>query len=270
MATTNAQVDKLIRFQRPDRALPYARSLTDATVAAIIGTDETTYVQTIARLETQRSRAARELAGEADVRAQLDRLPFARGQRIVAIGESTTADRLSWFEILRVFISSTRPDHELIFENLAISGATTTQALAGIAAVRYRRPDWLFCLLGTNDVQRLGTDGLRLVSQGETMRNLQYLHELAQLPPGAHWIWLTPTLVNDSLVAHFPPFKNAGLVWLSHDVAELSAELRGYDGTVIDTSPAFSGDQPHLDDGLHPTLSTQQAIAALVLAQLTM
>ena len=87
MTATNTEVDKLIRFQRPGRALPYARSLTDATVAAIIGTDETTYVQTLARLEAQRSRAARELAGEADVRGQLDRLPFARGQRIVAIGE---------------------------------------------------------------------------------------------------------------------------------------------------------------------------------------
>jgi acyl-CoA thioesterase-1 len=269
MTASNTQVDKLIRVQRPGRALPYARSLTDATVAAIIGTDETTYVQTIARLETQRSRAARELAGEADVRAQLDRLPFARGQRIVAIGESTTADRLSWFEILRVLISSTRPDLELTFENLAISGATTTQALAGIAAVRYQRPDWLFCLLGTNDVQRLGADGLRLVSQGETMRNLQYLHELAQLPPQAQWIWLTPTLVDERLVSRFPHFKNAGLVWSNRDIKEVSAGLLGLDGRYIDTSPAFSGHDAHLDDGIHPTLETQKRLAALVLAQLT-
>jgi acyl-CoA thioesterase-1 len=263
-------IDRLIRFERPDRSLAYARSLTDSTIAALFGTDETTYLQTLAHLETQRDEAARELAGGADVRAQLDRVPFTHGQRIVAIGESTTADRLSWFEILRALLSSVRPDLELVFENLAISGATTTQALSRIAAVRYQRPDWLFCLIGTNDVQRFGPDGPRLVSQAETLRNVQQLQRLAQLPPQAQWIWLTPTLVDESLVSEFPHFKSAGLVWSNRDINALSAELLGRDGRYIDTAPAFSGDATHLDDGVHPTLKAQKALAALVLAHLTM
>jgi lysophospholipase L1-like esterase len=104
-------------------------------------------------------------------------------------------------------LSSTRPDLALSFENLAISGATTTQSLTTLPGLRRQRPDWLFCLLGTNDVERFGSaTGPRLVSQTETMGN--------------------------------------------------------------DTAPAFSGPDAHLEDGLHPTLQTQQALAAEVLTWL--
>jgi hypothetical protein len=76
-------------------------------------------------------------------------------------------------------------------------------------------------------------------------------------------------LVDERLVSRFPHFKNAGLVWSNRDIKEVSAGLLGLDGRYIDTSPAFSGHDAHLDDGIHPTLETQKRLAALVLAQLT-
>jgi acyl-CoA thioesterase-1 len=190
---SGAMLDKLIRFQRPERALPYARELSDATIAAILGTDQATYADAVNRLNAQLMNAADELAADRVLADRLSRVPFTHGQRLIAIGESTTADRLSWFEILRTLLSSTRADLALTFENLAISGATTTQSLTTVPGLRRQRPDWLFCLLGTNDVQRFGSaTGPRLVSQTETMRNLHQLRDLSQLPESSAWVWLAP------------------------------------------------------------------------------
>ena len=102
------------------------------------------------------------------------------------------------------------------------------------------------------------------------MRNLQYLHELAQLPPQAQWLWLTPDARRRA--ARFPVSalqERRACVVQNRDIKEVSAGLLGLDGRYIDTSPAFSGDDAHLDDGIHPTLETQKRLAALVLAHLT-
>jgi acyl-CoA thioesterase-1 len=267
---SDPMLDKLIRFQRPERLLPYARHLSDTTIAAILGTEHATYVDTLTRLNVQLSDAVGELAADPDVAARLQRVPFTRGHKLVAIGESTTADRLSWFEILSALLSSTRPELELAFDNVAISGATTTQTLTTLPGLRHQRPDWVFCLLGTNDVQRFGSaTGPRLVSQPETMRNLHELRNLTHLPRRSSWVWLTPTPVDELRVSAYPHFTRAGLVWRNRDIDEVATALHHVDEPVIDTGAAFSGLDVHLDDGLHPTLATQRALAAHVLTRLT-
>ncbi|WP_153807136.1 hypothetical protein [Nocardia sp. SYP-A9097] len=52
-----------------------------------------------------------------------------------------------------------RPENGIVFTNLAITGATTTQTPKSSGALRFQRPDWMLCQLGANDGQRLGTDG---------------------------------------------------------------------------------------------------------------
>jgi len=59
----------------------------------------------------------------------VDRLPFAPGQRIVAVGESTTDDLLSWFEILRRLLDLRRPADRITLTNMAVSGQTTTRGI---------------------------------------------------------------------------------------------------------------------------------------------
>jgi acyl-CoA thioesterase-1 len=269
---TISPLEKLIRFQRPERALTYARSLTDATIAGLFGTDETTYRHTRDRLDADRTRAAAELGADPNVTERLARVPFAHAQRLVAIGESTTADRLSWFEILRTLLSPARPDLELSFDNLAVSGATTTQVLATVPGLRRSRPDWVFCMLGANDVQRFGSStGPRLVSQAETLRNLDQLRALSHLPDTATWVWLTPTPVDETLVSAYPYFAGPGLVWTNRDIDDLRVTLtqqQDRHNIVIDTRAAFTGRDAYLDDGLHPSVTAQQALAAHVLAQL--
>lgn len=62
---SDPMLEKLIRFQRPDRVLGYARRLSDTTLAALFGTDEPTYRATLADLDARRAATVRALASDA-------------------------------------------------------------------------------------------------------------------------------------------------------------------------------------------------------------
>lgn len=173
---SNPMSAKLVRFQWPDRVLPWARP-DRATEAAVFGTDLAGYEAALADLDRRRDEAADQLVADAGVADRLRRLPFAAGERIVAIGESTRAYRLSWFEVLRTLIARHRPDLGLELTNLAVSGAPTTGTLAGLAGIRRQPADRVFIRLGGNDIQRYGVGGPRLVSEAETERNLRLLRK---------------------------------------------------------------------------------------------
>ena len=262
-------LEKLVRFQRPERSLGYARELSDENQAALFSTDLETYRDAVAHIDAQRAEAVHRLAVRPDVREVLEHPPFERGQTIVATGESTTADRLSWFELIAALFTAERPELELTFENVAVAGSTTTQALAGLPSLRRASGDWVFCLLGTNDAQRFGgADGTRLVSTAETVRNLRALRDLAQRD-GANWVWLTPTPVDEELIAQFRFFRFAGITWTNADARALADELSKLGGPVIDTFDAEPVAEPFLDDGLHPSLSAQESLAVQTLRALS-
>ncbi|MFF1633258.1 SGNH/GDSL hydrolase family protein [Leifsonia sp. NPDC058248] len=262
-------LEKLIRFQQPERSLGYARALSDETLAGLFNTDSETYREAIAQLDAQRAETVRRLASRAELRAVLQHSPFEPGQTIVATGESTTADRSSWFELIAALFAAERPDLELTFENLAVAGSTTTQALASVPSLRRASGDWVFCMLGGNDSQRFGgADGTRLVSTAETVRNLRALRDLVQAE-GANWVWLTPTPVDEVLIAQFRFFRFAGITWTNADARGIAAELPKLGGPIIDTFAAEPVAEPFLDDGLHPSLSAQEALAAQVLTSLS-
>ncbi|SIO04998.1 acyl-CoA thioesterase-1 [Agromyces cerinus subsp. cerinus] len=261
-------LDKLVRFERPERSLPYAWAMDDAARAAVFGADPADYAAAVHALDAQRADAVRRLAALPSVRAALDRAPFSSGRRIMAIGESTTADRLSWFELLTELFATERPGPGVQFENVAISGSTTTQALANLPALRRRQPDVVFCMLGANDARRFpGSGGDRLVSAEETARNLRLLRRDAVGAPGARWIWVAPTPIDERRVAAHPYLGGAGLAWTDADMRGTAAILREAaepGDLVIDPADA-SGPMPLLDDGLHPHLDAQATLAAHVL-----
>jgi acyl-CoA thioesterase-1 len=267
----NPLLDKLVRFQHPDRVLPFARGLSDQTLASIFGTDETSYRTTLERLGSQVAHAASELAADPGVRADLARVPFEVGAHIVALGESTTADRLSWFEILRALLERERPELQLRFDNLAVTGSTTTQALASVPAIRRQSADWIVCLLGTNDSQRLGdSPGVLLVSRPESLRNLNELRAQASGEKKAHWTWITPTPVDEARVAQFPFFRSGGISWANADIAALAGALPELGDAVVDSAAAVAaaGADAFEDDGIHVGIATHAALAALVLRSL--
>ena len=267
----NPMLEKLVRFQRPDQALSFAPNLDARTVASIFGTDEPDYRRVAEDLDQRRAAAVARIAGSPTTDELLRALPFEPNAHLVAIGESTTADRLSWFEVLRTLLDTHRPDLRLRFTNLAVSGATTTQALAMLPAIRRYEPDWVFCMLGTNDSQRLAApDGPLLVSPEETRRNLTQLRARALPNNTGSWVWLTPTPIDEARVARFPFFAGSGIGWNNADLDELTRTLPTGNDLVVTTSTAFSDTTSDAlaDDGLHPSAAIQEALATQVLGVL--
>ncbi|WP_157228893.1 GDSL-type esterase/lipase family protein [Nocardia brevicatena] len=268
---TNPMLEKLVRFQRPEHTLPFAQSLSAPTLAGIFGAGESEYHEVLEGLGNRLNDAATRISLDPRVGSHLRHLPFEPGDRIVVIGESTTADRLSWFEILRTLLETRRPELRLGFANLSFPGATTTQMLARLSAIRRHRADWIFCMLGSNDSQRLSTpDGPLLVSREETLRNLAELRARAITDDSTHWIWVAPTPIEEARVNAFPFFRQSGITWTNSDLVELTAALRNMADPVVDSASAVdaAGADAFTEDGLHPGIAVHEALAVQVLHEL--
>ncbi|MBZ2198243.1 SGNH/GDSL hydrolase family protein [Occultella gossypii] len=264
---TDAQLEKLVRFQDPERSLGYVRTMDDQTRAALFGTTVGELLAAERELDDSRRAAVESLGARPDVRAALAALPLQPGQTIVALGESSTADRLSWFELLAGLLSAERPDLDLNLRNLSVSGATTTQTLTAIGQVARTGADWILCMLGGNDARRFDTAaGPRLVSEPETERNLRLIRRRAGGGRDLRWVWLTPTPVDEAKIAAYPYF--AGMTWTNRDVSALAATLASTGDLVVDSGPSVGVDEPYLEDGLHTTLAAQANLAAHVLVAL--
>lgn len=270
---TTAMTERLIRFQHPEKVLGYLAGLDDKRIATLFGLDLDSYQRVRQSHEVQARRAAADLLEDPEFAEKVDRLPFAPGQRVLAVGESTTDDLLSWFEILRHLLDLRRPADGITLTNLAVSGQTSTQALTTLPGLSFHRPDWVLCMLGGNDAQRLGsTDGPTLVSLAETERNLRSLRDLAVRATAARWVWLTPTTVDETRVAAYQHFQRAGITWANRDIDAIGQILNARPEPTVDTRPVIArqtAERFHLDDGLHLSLAGQQAVAVALVDTLT-
>lgn len=263
-----AMTERLIRFQHPEKVLGYLGGLDDDRIAALFGLDLDPYLRSRQGYDEQARRAAAELLDDPGFAEKVDRLPFMPGQRVVALGESTTDDLLSWFEILRHVITLRRPADGITLVNMAVSGHTSTQALTLLPGLSFHRPDWVLCMLGGNDAQRLGSvDGPTLVSLPETERNLRVLCDLVTRSVAERWAWITPTPVDETRVAAYQPFRRAGVTWANRDLDAIRRILTARPDLTVDGYAVIArqaGERSHLEDGLHLSLAGQQAITAAV------
>ncbi|MFJ6722733.1 SGNH/GDSL hydrolase family protein [Streptomyces sp. NPDC091259] len=259
-ATTAAAHDpaeRMLRFHQPEKVLRHLGPAPDeAALGALFGLDPAGYRMRLNRFEARNRAAAAALAAEPGAAARLAGLPFRPGEHVVSVGESTTADRLSWFEILRHLL----PD-DVRCTNLAVTGSTTIQALANLPTLALQRPDWVLCMLGANDVQRL--DGVPLISAAETRRTLRALRDLTVHRTGARWVWLTPTGVDPGRVGEYVHFRRAGLGWAGADLDAVAELLLAEPEVTVDTRAAAHGHWE--EDGVHLTPTGQQHVAAAVL-----
>ncbi|MFI9818679.1 SGNH/GDSL hydrolase family protein [Saccharothrix variisporea] len=249
--------ERLVRFQQPEKSLNYLPGLAQDKVAALFDLTPEAHAALLKGFEDRARAAAESLLADPELARCVDGLPF-KGH-VVAIGESTTADRLSWFEILRHALR----DRDVRLTNLAVSGSTTTQALTRLPALAFARADHVLCMLGGNDVQRIG--GPRLVSREETERNLDTLRAASGVEA---WTWLTPSRVDEERVRAYPHFQRAGLSWHNEDLDAIADHLASRPEPTVDTRPATSAPDAHLEDGVHLTVEGQQAVAAAVIRAL--
>jgi acyl-CoA thioesterase I len=266
---------QFLRFTRTERwpmldRHPVAGTVHESLLAGMLGIG---WEQVAAELDAMRAetgRAAAELIGDATLRAAIESLPFTTDDRIVAVGDSITADRLGWFEMLTVAVPlAGRAGGSL--RNLGLSGNTTADVLERFDLIEAARPTRVLLMLGTNDARRHGrSSGHRMVTAPETERNLRALVDLITHDLGARVTLITPPMIDGGAVEAF--FEGLPLSWDVPAVADVADTVRKVDADCVDlyTAMASSGLPGLLEtDGVHPTVAGQQFILTRILRHLS-
>jgi lysophospholipase L1-like esterase len=239
---------------------------------AIFGLQPQRYAEITAGFDANARDAADRLLTNDQLAARVDALPFDPGQTVLAVGDSTTDDLQSWAEILRHLLALRRPGDGVRIVNGGLSAHTTAMVLRRWPAALAQRPDWVICLLGGNDVTRIGPAPTKpQVGLAESIANLIELRRIAADLTATSWVWMTPTPVLEDRVVEFPAFRSGQSTWHNADVLALADAIGRFDEPVVDLVAAF-GVPPDGDllgpDGVHPTLAGQAAIITALVQRL--
>ncbi|MFC8849163.1 MULTISPECIES: alpha/beta hydrolase fold domain-containing protein [unclassified Micromonospora] len=257
----------LTRYVHPGKSLPLARfplpePLARQVSASVAGVDEPTHQRIAGAMSARVREAAHQFLTEPAFRAGLTRLPFAPGERIVALGDSITDDLCSWAEQLRAVLDLVGAGVEVV--NAGVTGDTTHDALARIDLVAAAKPAWVIQLLGTNDARRHGAHSQeRLISLTETVDNYAKLGRVVAADVGARLVRMTPPPVVEDRAARWAHFRDQQITWRTADVREIADAVVGLDPQAVDVHRALGragADSLLLPDGVHPTTAGQSAI----------
>ncbi len=269
-AMTEAQRRRMVRFTRPERwpmldRFPVSDELHDRILAEIVldATDEVR--QRIWDLRADRNAGAAVLLSDPAYRESLRRLPFRGGDRVAALGDSLTADRLGWFELLSETMRlAGRPG--VATHNLGLSGDTTADALERFDLLEAFRPTHVLVLLGTNDARRHGRGSdHRMVTPTETRRNVTVLRDLIENDLGARAVFLTPPPADQGRID--AEFGGDAIRWDAGELDVVAAVVREVCPDVVDVHRELAGRAPAEfldDDGVHLSPDGQRLVAALV------
>ena len=270
----DALLESLVQSVHPEKLYFYLPGIADeAGVAALYGLDGERYRAIKDRFDDAARGVAEELLTDPAFAARVDRLPFAAGQTLVGVGDSFTDDLQSWLTILRHLLDLRRPEERIRVVNAAVSARTSAEVLHYLLVALGQQPDWIFCLVGGNDAKRIGPEPTTtLLSPAETARNLLELRRIAAARTRARWLWITPGTVDEARVAAYPPFRQGLSTWRNDDLLAIGEIVRRMEDPVVDLQALF-GLPPAADllreDGLHPSLAGQRAIARAVVERLT-
>lgn len=269
----NPHLAKLVQSQHPEKLLVFARNLDDKVLAAIYGMDVDMYLLIKSQLTQQAKEAAEQLLQSPDLVDRVDRLPFKTGETVIGLGESTTDDLLSWFEIFRHLLELRRSQDGICLINEGISGHTSTQILGRINGIVSKQPDWILCMIGANDTMRIGPDSAKsLVRLEETTKNLHEIRRIAAARSKSNWVWITPPTIDEERAAAFTHFQTGQLSWRNEDILAIGELIRGMSDPVVDTQAGFGlpAQAKYIGmDGIHPTVEGHKAIVRWVIESLT-
>jgi acyl-CoA thioesterase-1 len=272
-AMSDEELTTLIRFEHPAKLLavaelPGAARLDAGVLAVAYATEPEQVARRRARLRDTARTVARELLADAAMLAAVRAIPVPAGGSLVALGDSITDDYLSWAEIVRECLAIARPRDAVAVVNAGVSGDTTADALRRLYAIARLRPDVVVTMLGTNDCQRHGPEHELLVAGAESARNLAAIRRwLAR--SGAFRVWITPPPVLESALASAVGERPFAV--RDADVRAVARTVHELGDPVVDVRELF-GDPPGagllMDDGVHPSLAGQRAIAAALIGVL--
>lgn len=266
------QIQWLLKVLQPEKTLgsmPGIASLSESTRAALLGIDPEVYRTELARMYDGTKAAANDLLGDPAVATMIDRLPIPKGARIVAFGDSHTADPQSWARIVAEMLAQRRPTDDLSLSISAIPGETTTHALVRVGEMLARKPDWVLFFIGVNDARTQGPKPTKtIVDHHETTRNLAELRNRISNETNARCMWITPAAVIEERVANHWGLSRFGVRFRNDDIARVAKELRELGNPTIDLFSALGVPPPSellMDDGLHFTLAGHKRIALEVI-----
>jgi len=271
MQWSTEQIHWLVKVLHPEKtvaSLPGGAALTEASRAALLGLEADVYSAERARQLQGAKEAARELLAEPEVCGMVDRLSLRPGDKIVAFGDSHTADPQSWAVILNELFAARRPADGISIAVSAVSGETTTHGLVRIGDVLARQPDWILFFIGVNDARTQGPNPTKtLVGHAETARNFAELRRRASAETKARRLWITPPAVAEDCVPKHWALARFGVRFRNEDIGRLAQTLREMGDPTVDLF-SILGTPPApelLTDGLHFTLAGQKRVAVEVL-----
>jgi lysophospholipase L1-like esterase len=247
---------RLLQLEKLYDNLP---GLTEA-LPAIFGLSPEEYASVREGFDDAARHTAEELLTDPQFAERVARLPFKRGDRILAVGDAITSDLQSWAEILRHALTIARPDDDLTVVNGGLGGYTTAMMLRRLLPMLNPAPDWIICELGGADVTRIA-GGKTQLALTESIDNLRELQRIAAERTAAQWVWITPIPIDEELAA----INNAaqGRSFRNTDLTALADAVKAFDEPVVDLVEVFGVPaDPELQgpDGLHPSLAGQRSI----------
>jgi lysophospholipase L1-like esterase len=268
-----SRLERQARFAHPQR-LPLMRRGTGEAVpeplllAQVLGCTADEATALVDGLDARAAAAAEELTSDPKTRTALSRLPFRSGDRIVALGDSITADRVGWARLLSGVLAGSQPGVTVVNEGLG--GDTSSDLIARLDLVSADRPSWVVLMIGTNDIRRHGpTRAYRMASISETRRNLGILARAVK-EMGANLLVMTAPPVHEERAATY--FRDDDCTWYSADAEELAETVLEVRPDAVDVHRAFTAtgiDDLLEPDGVHPSIAGQQLIVRTLLSVLT-
>jgi len=272
MQWSDEQIHWLVKVLHPEKtvaSLPGGAALPEEARAALLGLEAGIYSAEHARQSHGAKEAARELLAEPAVQGMVDRLSVGKGAKIVAFGDSHTADPQSWAVILNEMLAARRPADGISIVIGAVSGETTTHGLVRIGGVVAREPDWILFYIGVNDARTQGPNPTKtLVDHAETARNLAELRRRASEETKARRLWITPPAVAEDRVPKHWALARFGVRFRNEDIGRVAKTIREMGDSTVDLFSTFGAPPPPellTEDGLHLTLAGQKRVALEVL-----
>ncbi len=273
--TTTEERERFIRYTRMNRwplleRFPVPEDLQVEVLASMTGSTTDFVRNTVAAMAAAVERDALQLLADADFKAAVEAIPLAEGDRLVAIGDSVTADRRGWFELLKASIELAVPTGVEVV-NLGVSGDTTADVLERLDVIEAARPTWVLLMLGTNDTRYHGPKhAYRMVALAETERNVRALTDFARGDLAADVTLLTPPPGDQERISF--SFRDAPVTWRADELDAVAALIRTLDPTCVDVGASMRARAfANLleDDGVHPTVAGQRHIARFVADRLS-
>ena len=266
-------LQRQVQFFHPEKKYAFLRGgFNSASHAAMFGLREQFYTS-MKQVFVDRVRiSAKTLCEDNNYRDAIKAMPLQPEAKVVVLGDSLTDDSQSWFSIIEQSFALIRPQDDIQFTNLAVSGDTTAQLLGSVIPAAELKADLYLCFSGTNDARIQGGSRYKpCTSFDEVGRNLASVMDFAKYETNAPWVWVAPIGVDANRVAEHDFFKPLNASWCNEQITQTADLILEKADLAIDLRPSFGdlNDSPLLDDdGLHWSIEGQMIAAKTIVDQL--